>query len=287
MKLENPQVDEPVPAADEIDNEAPEGADPKTADPAPAATPSDSTVGKTVQGRIDEITRKRREAERRADARERENESLRRELDQMRQGSRPRDSAPEQATQAPLKTLADFEFDEAKFSAYLFEQAETRAEKRAVEAAKKLLTENESKQAQQKRISTFKQREREFSKQNPDYFDVAYDQSLPFNDVIVEVASESEEGPAILFYLANNTDIADNISQLSPYAAAREIGRIEAMLVAERKKPPERVASKAPPPVPKIEGSADAALPKSLDDPNLSDAEYNKLRRKQIAARRK
>lgn len=283
MQLENPQVDEPAPAADDV-TDAPEGEEAAPADPAPAAVPSDSTVGKTVQGRIDEITRKRREAERRAEASERDRDYWRDQA--QRNNQEP--SRPADASATPqLKTLADFEFDEGKYQAYLFGEAETRAEKRAVEAARKLLAEQQSKESTQKRTTSFKQREREFSKENPDYFDRAYDKTLPFTEAMVEAATDSEEGPAILFYLSNNPDIADQISQMSPYAAAREIGMIQANLVAERKKPPERVASKAPPPVPKIEGSADAALPKSLDDPTLSDAEYNNRRRKQIAARRK
>jgi len=102
---------------------------------------------------------------------------------------------------------------------------------------------------------------------------------------MTEAIMESDEGPAIAYHLAKNPELAEKISTMSRTAAALEIGSIRAELIAERKKGATRVASKVPPPVPKIEGSADAALPKRIDDPNLSDAEFNRMRRKQIAAR--
>jgi hypothetical protein len=184
-----------------------------------------------------------------------------------------------------VKTLADFEYDDVKYQAYLFDQAE----QRAVKAAEKRLREQSEADAKARRQTEFKQRETEFEKANPEYRSKTRSPSFPCSDAMAEVCQESDEGPAVLFYLANNPSIAEQISKMPPTAAAREIGRIEAKLISAREQAAKK-ASDAPPPPPKIEGTGDAgngnAKADEPDSDKLSDAEWLRRRNKQVERRR-
>jgi hypothetical protein len=236
--------------------------------PSPAVTTDDEPTLKGVSRRIDELTRYRREAERERDHW--------REM-AMRQQA-PREEAKPVET---VKTLADFNYDEPQYQAYLVREAS----KAATEAARRELKEQSERDAAARRQTTFSSREAEFSKKTPDYYEKTRDPRVPVTPEIAEVLAESEDGPALAYYLANNLAIADQVSRLPPLAAARELGRIEARLAAEREKaktPPP--VSPAPPPPPKIEGAADPKVEK--DPKDMSDAEFSKWRKRQIAQRR-
>lgn len=185
-----------------------------------------------------------------------------------------------QASPSPAKTLADFEYDEGKYQSYLFEQAETRA----VNAAERKLKENQDQTQARERRSAFATRESSFAKNVEDYHEVAHNAALPITAAMAEVIAESEEGPALAYYLGKNLDKADEIARLSPLVAARELGRLEMKLVSEREKAQAPKVSKAPPPAPKLEGSGDSALEK--EPSQMTDTEYAKWRKRQIAQRR-
>ncbi len=93
----------------------------------------------------------------------------------------------------------------------------------------------------------------------------------------------SDIGPEMTYHLAKNTELASEIAILSPRETVRRMTLLEAELKSEKAKTSTSV-SKAPPPTPTIP-SGDAALAKKIDDADLSDAEFEKMRRKQIANR--
>jgi hypothetical protein len=99
---------------------------------------------------------------------------------------------------------------------------------------------------------------------------------------MAQVIKESELGTALAYHLAENPDKSAAIAQLPPLAQARELGRIEARIQAEKANPKPPV-SQAPPPVNKVE-AADAKVDKSPSE--MSDTEFAKWRKKQIAQRR-
>jgi len=189
---------------------------------------------------------------------------------------------PEKVPEAP-KTLADFEYDEAKFAAHLREV--TRME--AAEAARAELAKERERQAEKQRQAAFAERQKAFAKDNPEYHAAVSNPRFVQSDALLAELMESEEGPAIAMYLANNLDKADMLNQLPPVAVAREVARLESKLIAERAKAKEaknQLPAGAPPPVPKLEGS-DAALdkdPTSADSDNLSPDEWLKRRNKQL-----
>jgi hypothetical protein len=260
-----------------VDTPAPDANTPEPgseAAPSPAARPEGEKDGFTK--RIDELTRHWRETERDRDHW--------RELALRNQ--QPREE-PKPVESAAPKTLADFEFDEAKYQTYLFEQAE----QRAVKAAERRLQEQQEREAAERRKSSFAQRESEFAKSTKDYHEKTRDPRVPVSQAMAEVIAESEEGPAVAYYLANNLPMAEQIARLPPLAAARELGRIEAKLAAEREaaKAAEKRVSQAPQPPPKVEGAADGAGPVDPSTPEsdkLSDAEWARRREAQLKRKR-
>lgn len=270
MTLEN-QVETPAPDETNVPvTETPEGTpEPEQkAESSPAAT-QDSEVAevKGIQRRFDELTRLRREAERNAEHW--------REMAMRGQPKPEPDSTP--------KTLADFQYDEAKYQQYLFSTAETRA----VAAAKRELQQQAQQENQTRRSQSFTKLEEQFAKKQSDYYDVTRNDGLTISTAMAEAIAESDEGPALAYHLGKNPEIAEQIARLSPYAAARELGRIEERLRTEREKAKAPVVSKAPPPPPKIE-AVEPSVSVAPDDPDsdkLDGPTWLKRRNKQVAKR--
>ena len=264
-------VDTPAPDANAIPEQDSDAA------PSPAVNDTDEIANKAkgVGKRIDELTRNWREAERREAA-----------LLALLQQNRTQPEPPARPTQDDKpKTLADFDYDEGKFQAHIFEQAE----RRAADVARRELTTAQERQAAEQRRSSFKSRSAEFAKTVEDFQSVAYARDLPISPDMAEVIQDSDDGPALLYHLGKNPDIAEKIAQLPPKAAARELGKIEARLAFEREKAKPEKVSKAPPPPPKVEGADPGNLsvkPDSPDSDALSDEEWARKRNKQLERRR-
>lgn len=223
-----------------------------------------------VRSRIDELTRLRREAER-------DRDFYREQALRLQQ---PQEKATEPAPVSKSKTLADFQYDEGQYQEYLFQEAE----KRAVTAAEKRLREQQEKDTANRRKSEFERKEADFAKTVDDYHEVTRSASLPVTAEMAQVIAESDDGPALAYYLGKNIAIAEQISSMPPLAAARELGRIEMKLAAEREKAKEKPVSKAPPPTPKLE-AAEADFEKNPDE--MSIEEWKKWRDKRDRARKR
>lgn len=250
-----------------------------SADPSPAAVDTSESPAPRKSGeqkRIDELTWHRRNAERRSRAVEAENAELRAQL-----ASRQAQPEPQSIPASAPKKLADFNYDEDQFSAYLIEHA---AEKAADKAEARL----RDKQEQDKQKSTRKDHETKFRaseaklrEEIEDYEDVAY--TAPIRDHVAEIVMGMDEGPRIAYYLGKHPETAAQLSALSPLEAAKELGRIETRLAYEREQAKAKPVSKAPPPPPTIEATEPAV---SKDPSEMTDAEFAKWRKRQIAQRR-
>jgi hypothetical protein len=86
-------------------------------------------------------------------------------------------------------------------------------------------------------VNTFKERQAAFEADHPDFEDVVYADDIKISPVMSQAILEAEDGPAIAYYLGQNPEAAERISQLSPASAIREIGRISARLEAPPAKP--------------------------------------------------
>lgn len=224
------------------------------------------------QKRIDELTRNWREEQRR-------NEQLLSLVQQQRPVEPPKAQEP-----VKLPSLEEFGYDEAKYQAALLEYAEKRAEA----VVERRLSEVDKQRAEQTRMESFVTRQKEFAKATPDFDDkVLRDPTLPITSAMRDVIVDSPAGPELAYYLANNREAAEAISTLPPHLAALEMGRIEGRLSAlkEVRTRPVPVASKAPPPPPRVDDTA--SLPKvSTTDPEsdrMSDDEWVKAEKKRMA----
>lgn len=274
----NLQAETPAEGAPVLsDDTAEQVASPTTADETPEPEASADDAGKAsakgVGKRIDELTRNWREAERREAAL----------LEMLRNQQQPKAEHVEAKAPASIPTLAEFEYDENKYQAALLQYTEAVAE-RKVEAVLKAERDRQAQEATQK---TWKQRESDFKAKTPDYETVAY--YAPLSNEVVSLVVESEVGPELAYYLGKNPELAQTISQMPEKAAAREIGKLEARLEAQRTTPKpapaKPVVSQAPPPPPKIE-AVEPDVRKSIYDEGLSMNEWLAIRNKQIARRK-
>lgn len=133
--------------------------------------------------------------------------------------------------------------------------------------------------AQEETVKAWKARQDAFAATTPDYSDVLAESGVNVSDQVRDAILESDVGPQLLYHLASNPEIADEISGKTVAAALRHIGRLEAKLekAAEKKeekqeesaaastteKPVARISS-APAPINPIKGiSSIANLPVS------------------------
>lgn len=211
------------------------------------------------QKRIDELTWHRRNLER-------EVEYLR---SQVRNQAQPAPE-PKQATTSAPKKLADFNYDEEAYQAYLEDVV-------AEKAAAKLRdsqTRDQNTKAAKERLAKFKELESKFKVDIDDYEDVAHYARI--DDHVADLVMDMEEGPRIAYHLGKHPELASRLNSMDAKLAAVELGRIDARLAIEREQAKARPVSKAPPPPPKI----DATEPAIEKDPTqMSDKEFAKWRK--------
>lgn len=249
---------------EDTQNESGESAASGTDEP---SKPKNRGVGK----RIDELTKARYDAERERDYwRE---QAMRQQQGQQQPPSNP-DPAPAAASQADTgePTLESCDFDQAKFTREWY--AWRRAEDQKIEAA-------------QKRQAAFQEKVAAFRATHPDYDAVTGNPALPITQQVADVILDTEDPPAVAYYLGQNPSEAAAIAQMTPVQIARAIGKIEAKLSAPpaASEPPRQPAPKtvtqAPPPVTTLTGAP--AVRKSYED--MSQEEYEQARRAERQAK--
>lgn len=230
------------------------------------------------QRRIDQLTREKHE--------------LRRQLESLKA---PKEEL-KQAAAAEDKTLADFDFDEVAYRKHIREISAEEARK----AARGVLDETKRNEQQQSRAKTWKERSAAFAAEHTDFTEKVYADDVQISESMFEAITESEHGPAIAYYLADNPEEAERIANMSAAAAGRAIGRIEAKLEsqsagrkdqssetseenAEEGRQDNKRVTKAPPPPPKIEGSADVV---AKDPDKMTTDEWLRWRNKQLSKKK-
>lgn len=213
-----------------------------------------------LQERFDELTREKHEARREADY-----------WHGVAEASKPKPTEPAANAPAadPNKPKAENfetydEFTEA-LTDWKIEQREQRRDAQQQAAAQ---------------ATTWQQRAAEAKAAMPDFDEVMAASSAPMSHAMAEVLKESEHGPALAYHLAKNAAEAERIARLSPLAAARELGRIEATLSTPAAAPapaPKKVTSAPTPPTPIGSGRSTTG-----DPANMSQADYMAWRQTQL-----
>ena len=266
-----PAIAETLPTGEAKEADAsvakPEGADPATA----AAETSEAPKRDKTQERIHKLTREKYDAFYERDRERAERERVETRLREL-ETAKTQPVAPDE-----LPTLESVGYDEEKLRTALagYFRAQARDE------AKQVLERERAQVRERERAETFDKRQREFESKHPDYREkVIENLGLSISADMAQVILTSEMGPQVAYYLGDNPDIARSIAQLPLADAARELGRIEARIELEAKKPPPppRV-SQAPPPVPKLD-AVETTVAKEPQEMNQS--EFNKWRKKFI-----
>lgn len=231
---------------------------------------------KGVQRKINRLTRKAKDAERTAHERELELQLAHERLKQY-EPARPTQPEPEKGGEP---TLEQFDYD---YTAYAKAVSDWNFDKRMTERDQHEANAKRQKQVQE-RMQSIAAQEAAFMAGHPDYEDIAKDPTLPISEVMAEAMRDSDDAPAIAYYLGNHREEAAQIAQMSPAAAGRAIGRIESKLSAPSSEPgqPPRRVTQAPPPVTTL--NSGAPISKSLED--IKDmGEYAAERKRQRTAK--
>jgi len=118
---------------------------------------------------------------------------------------------------------------------------------------------------------------------------MAFARSIPVSDAVSEAILYSDHATDLQYYLAKNPQEALALNGMPPIVAARMVGAIEAKIAAEKAQraapapAPKKVVSAAPAPIAPIGGRGEV----EVDISKMSDAEFAKYRRQQIASRGK
>lgn len=227
---------------------------------------------KGVQKRIDELVKQREEERRRADRLEK---MLERQLmaGQQQPQLQPKEEPAPEPTPEQFETYEQYVRASSKYEA---EKAAARiAEERFQKETERRRTEEANRSTQDKiRIAKEKY---------SDFEEVALDPTLPITPSMAEAIMDSEFSADLAYHLGKNRSDAEKIARMSPIAAARALGKLEAEF--ERKATaapaliePKRV-SKAPEPVKPLATSADAP---NKDPDKMSTEEWLRWRNTQL-----
>jgi len=240
MSTEQSQVPEQS-APVELDNAKPE--DQNT----PEVTAASGEVDKQEQAKDE---RKFTQAELDAAIQKRLNKEQRRIERQLRE-----QLEKQQVAQPPKREA--FQDEEAFTQAQIEHMAEQLAQRKLEQRAKA--------ERSEKIAETFQEKAEKASERYPDFNVVVANPMLKINESMVEFIAESDHGPDVAYWLGKNPDKADQIAEMSPVKAARELARIEAELAAKPKATP----SKAPEPIAPVGSrgkSSASTLPSDDDD---------------------
>lgn len=245
--------------------EVEEGTEETTADPAADAQEKE----KGVQKRIDELTRKRREAERDAQYwREQAMKAQRPEPEQQADFVPP--GFPQKPQVDQFETYEDF----------VEAIADWKSDLKLAQRDHKTAQEREQ---DQRKTQTEKYAERvtKFVEAQPDFDEVLANTTAPATKIMENVIIESDHGPEIAYFLAKNEAEAARIASLPPHRQLIEMGKLEARMEKRADTPPpQKRMTQAPEPIKPL----GTVTPTAKKDPSqMTDAEFNEWRRKSIA----
>ena len=216
-----------------------------------------------LEKRFSEITKQREEARKEAQTERQARVELEQRLAALEQQRQPQQAVNVDPEPQPSQFNDAFEYAKAL--------AEYSTEKALAERDRQMAQQREQ-EAQQKIIQSWAQKVQEAKAELPDFDDLVASSDVVVNNAVRDAILESDVGPKILYHLAENNDLAKKIASLSPNAALREIGKLEAKFEVnpETKQTAPVVRSKAPAPIQPIRGGQGKA-----DVPISADGEFH------------
>jgi chromosome segregation ATPase len=267
---------EPVEAAEAEPAVEPEASEPTSE---PEAATGEKKQNPKLEKRFSELT-KQRELARQEAERERQ---ARQELENRVKELEAKANPPEKADPDPKPDPSQFN-DALEYAEALAEWTTDKKlrEREQQEMARKAAEEQSRKQAEfQKRLEAAKS-------DLPDLDEtIAAAGDIPVSAPVSEAIIESEYGPQLLYYLADNPEYARSLGEKSLTAQLREIGKLEAKF--EKAEPPskkEPVAKKssAPAPITPIKASS-ASVETGLDSNRQYHGTYQQWKAARLAGK--
>lgn len=197
-----------------------------------------------LEKRFSEITKQREEARQEAQRERQARLDLEQRLAALEQNQQPQQAVSIDQEPQPSQFSDAFEYAKAL--------AEYSTEKALAERDRQVAMAREQ-EAQQKIIQSWAQKVQAAKAEMPDFDDMVASSDVVVNNAVRDAILESDVGPKILYHLAENNDLARKIAGLSPNAALREIGKLEARFEKTEQTAPV-VRSKAPAPIQPIRG---------------------------------
>ena len=216
-----------------------------------------------LEKRFSEITKQREEARKEAQTERQARLDLEQRLAALEQQRQPQQQSYVDQEPQPSQFNDAFEYAKAL--------AEFSTEKALAERDRQVAMAREQ-EAQQRIIQSWAQKVQAAKAEMPDFDDLVASSDVVVNNAVRDAILESDVGPKILYHLAENNDLAKKIASLSPNAALREIGKLEARFEVnpETKQTTPVVRSKAPAPIQPIRGGQGKA-----DVPISADGEFH------------
>lgn len=222
-----------------------------------------------VQPRIDELTKKGREAER--------------ERDYWRQRAEAAEKKPEQKAEKPK--VEDFE----NYGDYVEALADFKADEKVKANNEARDKQDAERRSSEERAKSWTEKANDAAKRITDYHDVMSASTVPVAPHVVEALRESDRGPELAYAIAKDPSVADKLNDMSPHRAAIELGRMESKLPAVSAEPDpeeESTADEPPTPVGKKPTSAPAPM-KPITRGSSTPKPLEKLSMDEYVARRR
>lgn len=257
-QVQEPEVQEP---------ETQEGQEPEAQEGQEPETQETQRGKKSAQQRINEITKAKYDAEREAAY-----------WRGIAEGSRPQtQQVPEPAAREPAAkpNLADF----TDYETYIEALTDWKTTQKVTEVVhnQREATVQERQRAEALEVAKgWASKQEDARKSIPDYDEVLGGAETVVAPYVTDAILTSDRGPEVAYHLAKNPALAEKLNKLSPIAAAREIGRIEAAL---EKSSPGTSRSAPPPPARTTRSSATI----SGDPAKMDHEQYRAMRAKQGA----
>ena len=218
--------------------------------PQPVETPTEPTG---AEKRINKITGEKYAQQRRADG-------LQAELDQLK-------AAQNVAPEVKAPTLEEFDYDEGKFQAASIEYQVNQAVTQKATAIQQQEIAAKQQAVQQEVANSFNEQVAAKTALNADYQEVV--SQLPeFNSDTLGAIMGADNGAEIAYALGQRLDLAHEIANASPMAAAMKLGELQAQLKAA----PQIKTSAAPAPIESL--SSGGAISKDIGEMSMEDI-YN------------
>lgn len=218
----------------------------------------------TAQDRIDEVTRLRRDAERKADetARERDywREQALRNQQQAQQPEQPKDGAPDPNQYEFGESDLGYIRDLARY------EARTEFQKQAEEQAAQAKARSEA--------DSWNAKLAKGAETRPDFIEVVRG-NWNCTEAMGRALLSSDVGAEVAYHLGKHPDEARRIAGLDPVSQVREIGRLEAKL--SQPAPAPKTVTDAPAPTPGVRGAGGRFAPAAdTNDFSAFEAAYMK-----------